>query len=182
MNTLEWIVLVVAIAAALLLLAMFARIRRRRAHLQEQFGPEYQRAVADQGIGGGEKRLSEIESERNELEIRTTCHPQPVIATWTSGARRRRGSSAIRAMRLALPRRSSFARSRSVATRTRTTTSGSPHSSRSTTPTWRTAIATVTRCSRASTAAESTENLRKAMLDFRSVLEDVVVVRSRTAA
>ncbi len=71
MNTLEWIVLVVAIAAALLLLAMFARIRRRRAHLQEQFGPEYQRAVADQGMGGGEKRLSEIESERNELEIRT---------------------------------------------------------------------------------------------------------------
>jgi hypothetical protein len=30
--------------------------------------------------------------------------------------------------------------------------------------------------------SESTENLRKAMLDFRSVLEDVVVVRSRTAA
>jgi hypothetical protein len=30
--------------------------------------------------------------------------------------------------------------------------------------------------------SQSTENLRKAMLDFRSVLEDVVVVRSRTAA
>ena len=70
MNTLEWIVLVVGIAAALVLLAMFVRIRRRRAHLQEQFGPEYQRAVADQGTGGGEKRLSEIESERNDLEIR----------------------------------------------------------------------------------------------------------------
>jgi hypothetical protein len=30
--------------------------------------------------------------------------------------------------------------------------------------------------------SESTENLRKAMLDFRSVLEDVVVVGTRTAA
>ena len=37
---------------------------------QERFGPEYQRAVADQGTGGGEKRLHEIESERKDLQIR----------------------------------------------------------------------------------------------------------------
>ena len=42
---------------ASLLLAMFVRIRRRRMHLQERFGRSTSAAVADQGTGGGEKRL-----------------------------------------------------------------------------------------------------------------------------
>ena len=115
--------------------------------------------VSARGGGSGHGRRREASERDRERAERARdpdrLHPQPVIATWTSGARPRRGSSAIRATRLALPRRWSFARSRSVATRTKTTTSGSPHSSRSTTPTWRTAIGTVTRCSRTSTAARA---------------------------
>jgi hypothetical protein len=70
METWEWIVLAGAIAAALLLATAFIRIRTRRSHLKDRFGLEYQRAVADQGIGSAESRLSAIESEREELHLR----------------------------------------------------------------------------------------------------------------
>ncbi len=70
MDTWEWIVLAAAIVAALLLVAAFWRIRRRRSHLKDRFGPEYQRAVSDYGVGGAESRLSDIESERRELTLR----------------------------------------------------------------------------------------------------------------
>src|SRR6185503_2302994 len=51
METWEWIVLTAAVVAALLLAVAFVRIRTRRSHLKERFGMEYQRAVADQGVG-----------------------------------------------------------------------------------------------------------------------------------
>jgi len=70
METWEWIVLAAAIAAALLLAIAFIRIRTRRSHLKDRFGLEYQRAVADQGVGSAESRLSAIESEREELNLR----------------------------------------------------------------------------------------------------------------
>jgi hypothetical protein len=75
-ETWEWIVIAVAAALFLLLVAALIRIRRRRAHLQERFGPEYHRTVADHGRGTGEKRLAETEQRREELEIR----PLPVAA------------------------------------------------------------------------------------------------------
>jgi len=65
METWEWIVLTAAVVAALLLAVAFVRIRTRRSQLKERFGMEYHRAVADQGVGPGESRLSEIESERS---------------------------------------------------------------------------------------------------------------------
>jgi hypothetical protein len=46
------------------------RIRQRRSHLKERFGPEYQRVVADHGVGDAESRLSAIESEREDLSLR----------------------------------------------------------------------------------------------------------------
>lgn len=70
METWEWIVVAAAIGAALLLALAFGRIRRRRTHLQERFGPEYGRAVVDHGVGGAESRLNEIESEHESLSLR----------------------------------------------------------------------------------------------------------------
>ena len=70
METWEWIVLAAVIAAALLLAIAFVRIRTRRSHLKSRFGVEYQRAVADEGLGSAESRLGAIESEREALDLR----------------------------------------------------------------------------------------------------------------
>ena len=70
METWEWILVAAAIGVALLLALAFVRIRRRRTHLKERFGPEYQRTVADHGIGDAESRLAGIESERESLSLR----------------------------------------------------------------------------------------------------------------
>lgn len=71
METWEWIVLAVAVGAALVLLGTLVRLRRRRSHLQERFGPEYVRAVSDTGRGSAERRLATVEREHEALEIRT---------------------------------------------------------------------------------------------------------------
>ena len=76
METWEWIVIAAAAGALLLLALAFLRVRRRRAHLQERFGPEYHRTVSDQGRGAAEKRLADVESEREELDVR----PLPAAA------------------------------------------------------------------------------------------------------
>lgn len=70
MDTWEWILIGSAAAAAAVLVLAWMRIRRRRAHLKERFGPEYHRAVADAGTGGGESRLADIETERDSLDLR----------------------------------------------------------------------------------------------------------------
>lgn len=70
METWEWIVIAAAAAAVVLLVLALVRIRQRRSHLKEHFGTEYQRAVADSGTGGAERRLVEIEDEREGLEIK----------------------------------------------------------------------------------------------------------------
>ena len=70
METWEWIIVAAAIGAALLLALALIRIRQRRSHLKERFGPEYQRAVSDHGVGGAESRLSDIEAERENLSLR----------------------------------------------------------------------------------------------------------------
>ena len=76
METWEWIVLGAAAAVALLLVLALVRIRRRRSHLRDRFGSEYDRTVSDRGTGGGERQLSEIEREHDELDIR----PLPTAA------------------------------------------------------------------------------------------------------
>ncbi len=57
--------------SGLLLLAAFVSIRRRRGRLAERFGPEYQRAVSSTGRSDAERRLSEVEKEHEELGIRS---------------------------------------------------------------------------------------------------------------
>jgi hypothetical protein len=69
-ETWEWIVLVAAAAALVLLALWFFSIRRRRSHLQERFGPEYDRAVSSSGRGSAERQLSDVEVEHEELRLR----------------------------------------------------------------------------------------------------------------
>jgi FtsZ-interacting cell division protein ZipA len=75
METWEWIVLVGIVALALVLLAAFVRIRRRRSHLKERFGTEYYRAVSSEGTGGAERHLSEVEQEHERLELKSLPTP-----------------------------------------------------------------------------------------------------------
>jgi hypothetical protein len=72
METWEWIVVAAIAAAALLLIVAIAaaRRKRRRDHLQERFGPEYDRTVSSEGRRGAEQRLSNVEREHEELDIR----------------------------------------------------------------------------------------------------------------
>ena len=44
--------------------------RRRRSHLKERFGPEYDHAVTTAGQRDGERRLTEIEGQHDDLAIR----------------------------------------------------------------------------------------------------------------
>lgn len=71
METWEWIVIGAATALLLVLVLAFVRIRRRRSHLQERFGPEYHRAVSSSGTARAEKRLADVEREHSKLEVRS---------------------------------------------------------------------------------------------------------------
>lgn len=73
METWEWIAIAATAAVAaivLVALAMAAARKRRRSHLKERFGPEYERAVSANGKRDAERRLTEIEEEHDDLEIR----------------------------------------------------------------------------------------------------------------
>ena len=70
MDTWEWVVLGAAVALVVALGLLWLRIRRRRMHLQERFGREYERAVAGSGTGTAEQRLADIEREHGELDVR----------------------------------------------------------------------------------------------------------------
>jgi hypothetical protein len=70
METWEWIVLGACAALLVVLALTFVRIRRRRAHLKDRFGREYERAVSDNGTGTAEKRLQDVEREHEDLAIR----------------------------------------------------------------------------------------------------------------
>jgi hypothetical protein len=181
METWEWIVLAAAIVAALLLVAAFWRIRRRRSHLKDRFGPEYQRAVSDYGVGGAESRLSDIESERRELTLRDL-----------PAATRDRYLDELRQAETRFvsdPRDATRAAERLVlrAMSERGYPEDDDDEQR---------LVSLVSADHPDVAdryrhghsmlenvdgAESTENLRKAMLDFRAVLEDVLQ-GTRTAA
>lgn len=70
METWEWIVLGAAVALVVVLGLVLLRIRRRRTHLQDRFGREYERAVTDAGTGTAERRLADVEREHTELQVR----------------------------------------------------------------------------------------------------------------
>jgi hypothetical protein len=72
MDTWVWIVIAAAAVAFVVLLAMWVAARkRRRAHLQEGFGPEYDRTVEEAGSKRkAESELADREKRRGELDIR----------------------------------------------------------------------------------------------------------------
>jgi len=70
METWEWIVLGAVAGALLMMVLALVRIRRRRAHLKDRFGPEYDRAVSGAGTGTAETRLKAAEREHEDLDIR----------------------------------------------------------------------------------------------------------------
>jgi hypothetical protein len=73
-ETWEWIALAAGIVAALILVTAVASViarRRRRTHLKERFGAEYDRTVAASGETAAERRLSDVEQRHEDLEIRS---------------------------------------------------------------------------------------------------------------
>jgi len=73
MSTTEWIIVaavIVIVAIIGLLLAARVAASRRRAHLQDRFGPEYDRAVeAAPTRDAAEQQLEEREKAHDELEL-----------------------------------------------------------------------------------------------------------------
>jgi hypothetical protein len=70
MNTVGWIVLGIAVAAIIVLMVVAASWRRR-ATLQQRFGPEYDREVARRGSERDAARhLGDIADRRDQLDIR----------------------------------------------------------------------------------------------------------------
>jgi hypothetical protein len=73
-ETWEWIAVGAAIGAGVILVvalaASFVTTRRRRSRLQQRFGPEYYRAVSATGKQRAERRLARVEQEHRELHIR----------------------------------------------------------------------------------------------------------------
>jgi hypothetical protein len=76
METWQWVAIGVGVALLVLVVLALVRIKRRRSHLQERFGPEYYRTVHDSGMRGGERQLSSVEREHDELEVK----PLPTAA------------------------------------------------------------------------------------------------------
>jgi hypothetical protein len=173
METWEWIVVALAAAVALLLLLALVSIRRRRAHLRDRFGPEYERAVSDAGTHDAEQRLGDIERERDELAIRSL--PPAARDRYLDEWRQ------VETRFVSDPRESARAAERLVVRALEER--GYPLEGDSE------RLAAFVSVDHPDVADryrhghamlenidgdQSTENLRKAMLDFRSVLEDVL--------
>jgi hypothetical protein len=72
-ETWEWIALAAGLAAGVLVLIVLATLvgrRRRRTHLKERFGPEYDRAVEEAGRRDAERQLVEVERRHEDLDLR----------------------------------------------------------------------------------------------------------------
>ena len=178
MDTWEWIVLGVAIAVALVLVFAFVRIRMRRSRLKKRFGSEYQRAVAEEGVGTGESHLAEIESEREKLMLNDLppMTRDRYLDEWRQAEIRFVSDprDAVRAAERIVER----------VLHERGYPDGDGQHLVSLVSVDHPDVAERYRHGHAlieSAEAESTENLRKAMLDFRTVLEDVLS-RSRAGA
>ncbi len=71
MSTWVWIVIVAVVVLVLGLIAWSFTRKRRTAHLQEGFGPEYDRTVEETGSRReAESELAQREKRRQELDIR----------------------------------------------------------------------------------------------------------------
>jgi hypothetical protein len=181
METWQWIVLAAAVGLVLVLAAVLVRIRQRRSRLKSRFGPEYVRAVSDAGTGAGEKRLAEIERDHEDLEIRPlpSAARDRYLEEWRSAEARFVSDprDAVRAAERLVVRvleERGYPEDHDNERLVALVSMEHPE------------IADRYRHGHAMLenvdGDESTENLRKAMLDFRSVLEEVLQGGARTAA
>ena len=174
METWVWIVIAAAIVAAIVLVAAFWGMRsRRRARLRDRFGPEYDRAVSDSGRRDAERRLAAVESEHEELDIRPLSEAarERYLEEWRSIEARfvndpeDAAKAAERVVLRALEERG-YPTGRDAEERAAHLAVDHPE------------VVERYRHGRAMLGevqgAEGTENLRKAMLDFRAVFEEVV--------
>ena len=176
MQTWGWIVIAVAAAVLVLLVAAFARIRRRRSHLKERFGSEYYRTVSEQGTGSGEKRLSDVEHEHEKLTIR----PLP------SAARDRYLEDWRNAEARVVSDPREAARAAEGIVERALDERGYPRADDTQAENGRAAVVAVDHAEVVDryrhghamldkvAGNEGTENLRKAMLDFRAVLDELL--------
>lgn len=184
METWEWITLAIVVGAALLLvfgLAAVAIKRRRRAHLQDRFGSEYDRAVSEAGRRNAEQRLGDLDREHEQLDIRPLSESarERFLEDWRHAEARfvddpkDATRSAERVVERVLADR------------------GYPTDADTEAQAAHVAVdhpEVVERYRHGHAMLESvnggqdTENLRKAMIDFRSVFEELVTDDTRTAA
>ncbi len=181
METWEWIVLAAAIAAGVLVLgalAMALTRKRRRSHLKERFGPEYDHAVSTAGQRDAEKRLTEIEGQHDNLDIRPlpTTTRDRYLDEWRQAESRfvSDPTDAVRAadrIVLRVLEERGYPVDGDLDQRTAHVAADFPQAvSR-----YRHAHDMVTE------ADQSTENLRKAMVDLRVVFEELLVRERLTA-
>lgn len=179
METWEWIVLAAALVVLAILVLAFVRIRQRRAHLKDRFGPEYDRAVAGSGTGAAERRLHGVEKEREQLDIRElpSVAKERYLDEWRNAETRfvsdprEAVRSAERLVERLLEERG-YPAEDDVEHRLALVAVDHPD------------VVERFRHGRAmveSDGAQRTEDLRKAMLDYRAVLEDLLQ-GERTAA
>jgi hypothetical protein len=181
METWEWIVVGAAVVAALLLALAFVRVRQRRTHLKDRFGREYQRTVEMDGTGAGERRLAELESERDDLDLRSLppAARERYLDDWRQVESRfvsdpRDAARAAERLVLRALGEQGYPEDKTDDERLVSLVSVDHPD-----------IADRFRHGHVMLErddAQSTENLRKAMLDFRSVLEDVLHPSERSAA
>ena len=70
MDAWVWIVIAAVVIAIVAIVAIIVRQQRRRAELQDSFGPEYERAVAREGdVRRGESDLMARRERLNKLDI-----------------------------------------------------------------------------------------------------------------
>lgn len=172
METWEWIVLGACALGVVVLALAFVRIRRRRAHLKGRFGREYDRAVSDDGTGTAEKRLRDAEREREELAIRALPNAarERYLDEWRQAESRfvsdprEAARAAERLVERVLEERG-YPADDDAEQRLALVAVDHPDVVEQ----YRHGRAMVARDS-----ADHTEDLRKAMVDFRSVLEDLL--------
>src|SRR5262245_65534506 len=71
MDAWVWILIAVLAIVVIAIVAYMVAIRRRRAQLQREFGPEYRRAVAQRGdVRTAESDLMARRDRRRKLDIR----------------------------------------------------------------------------------------------------------------
>lgn len=183
METWEWIVIAAIAAAAVLLvvgIAVAIRRKRRRGHLQGRFGPEYERTVSSEGRRDAERRLSDVEKEHEELEIRplTSAARDRYLDEWRQTEARfvsdpeDAARSAERVVQRVLVDRGYPT---DLDTEQQAAHVAADHPE--VVERYRHGHAML----QARDGDRETENLRKAMIDFRMVFEELVVVEPQTA-